>query len=105
MNAGVDNEPRSAPDLITQHSKALVRRLVHPHLLAQLFTIKRPTFAVRGKIIEAPKVRLVLMLKRDRNLECVSRRGLVQRERGQIVKRTMRQIICVQKINARTATA
>src|SRR5215472_18750591 len=105
MNTSVDNEPRSAPDLITEHPKALVWRFVHPHFLAQLFTIKRPTFAVRGNVIEAPKVRQVLVLERDRNLECVSGRGLVQGQRGQIVKRAMRQIECVQKINARTATA
>src|SRR5262245_50313135 len=105
MNAGVDNESRSAPDLIAEHAEALVRRLVHPHFLAQLFTIKRPTFTVRGNVIEPPKVRLVFVLKRDWNLECVSGRGLMQGQRGQIVERAMRQIVCVEEINARTATA
>src|SRR5581483_9263680 len=105
MDAGVDNQPGSAPDLVTQHAEALVWRLIHPHFLSQLFTIKRPTFAISGNVIESPKVRLVLVLERDRNLECVSRRGLVQGQRGQIVERTMRQIVCVQEINARTATA
>src|SRR6476619_6343757 len=105
MNAGVDHQSRSAPDLVTQHSKALVWRLVHPHFLAQLFTIKRPTFTVRGNVVESSKFRLVLVLERDRNLECVSGRGLVQGQSSQIVERAMRQIVCIQEINARTATA
>src|SRR6266536_3764322 len=105
MNAGVDNKSRGAPDLITEHAETLIWRLVHPHFLAQLLAIKRPTFAVRGNVVEPPKVRLVLVLERDRNLECVSGRGLVQGQRGQIVERAMRQIVCVQEINARTATA
>src|SRR5438105_14977546 len=105
MNAGVHHEPRRAPDLITQHPEALVWRSVYPHLLAQFFTIKRPTFTVGGNIIESAKVRLVLVLERDRNLECVSGRGLVQGQRGQLVKRAMWQIVCVQEINACTATA
>src|SRR5215469_3745223 len=105
MNAGVDHEPSSTPDLITEHPKTLVWRFVHSHFLAQLFAIKRPTFAVRGDVIESAKVRLVLVLERDRNLKCVSGRGLVQRQRGQIVQRAMRQIVCVQEINTGTATA
>ena len=105
MNAGVHHQSRRAPDLITQHPKALVWRLVHAHFLAQLFTIKRPTFTVSRNVVESPKVRLVLVLERDRNLECVPRRGLVQRQRGQIVERAMRQIVGVQEINARTAAA
>src|SRR5436190_23362730 len=105
MNTSVDHQSRSAPDLITEHAKALVWCLVHPHFLAQFFTIKRPTFAVRGDVIESPKVRLVLVLERDWNLECVAGRGFVQGQRGQIVERAMRQIVCVQEINARTATA
>src|SRR5262249_23219721 len=105
MNAGVDNEPRGAPDLVTEHPKAVVWRFVHPHFLAQSFTIKRPAFAVRGNVIESPKIRLVLVLERDRHLECVSGRGLVKGQRGQIVERTMRQIVCVQEINSRTASA
>src|SRR5262249_54151820 len=104
MDARVDYESRCAPDLITEHSEAFVWRVVHPHFLAQLFTIKRPTFAVRGNVIESPKVRLVLVLERDRNLERVSGRGLVQCQRGQIVERAMRQVGRVQEINARTAT-
>src|SRR5258705_5915132 len=105
MNAGVHNQSRRAPDLITEHTEAFVWRLVHPHFLAQLFTIKRPTFAVRGNVIESPKVRLVLVLERDRNLECVSGRGLVQGQCGQVVEWAMREIVCVQEINARSATA
>src|SRR5216110_1062549 len=101
----VQHEPRRAPDLITQHPEALVWRVVHPHFLAQLFTIKRLTFTVSGDVIESPKFRLVLVLERDRNLECVSGRGLVQGQRGQIVERAMRQIVCVQEINPGTATA
>src|ERR1051326_8400081 len=105
MNAGVDHESRSAPDLIAQHPKALIWCFVHAHFLAQFFTIKRPAFTVRGDVVESPKVRLVLMLKRDRNLECMSGSGLVQGQRGQIIERTMWQIVCVQKINPRPATA
>src|SRR5438105_3880726 len=101
MNAGVHNEPRSAPDLVTQHAETFVWRFVHSHFLTQLFTIKRPTFTVSGNVIEPPKVRLVLVLERDRNLERVSGRGLVQGQRGQIVEWTMRQIVRVQEINAR----
>src|SRR5262249_17084189 len=105
MNPGIDYEPCRAPDLITEHAEALVWRFVHPHFLAQVFTIKGPTFTVRGNEIESPKVRLVLVLERDRNLECVSGRGLVQGQRGEIVERAMRQIVCVQEINAGAATA
>src|SRR6478672_9346073 len=105
MNTGVYHQPRSAPDLITEHAEAVVWRFVHAHFLAQFLTIKRPTFAVRGDVIESPKVRLVLVLERDRNLECVSGRGLVQRQRGQIVEWTMRQIVRVEEINARSAAA
>src|SRR5215467_5403499 len=105
MNARVDHESRCAPDLITEHAEALVWRVVHPHFLAQLFTIKRPTFAVRGNVIESPEVRLVLVLERDRNLERVSGRGLVQGQRRQIVERTMRMIVWVQKTTAGTARA
>src|SRR5262249_60506251 len=99
METGVDNETRSAPDLITEHAEALVWRVVHAHFLAQLFTIKRPAFTVRGNVVESPKLRLVLVLERDRNLECVSGRRLVQGQRGQIVERAMRQIVCVEEIN------
>src|SRR5262245_2344301 len=105
MNAGVHHESRRAPDLITEHPKTLVWRFVHPHFLTQLLAIKRPTFAVRGNVIESPKFRLVLVLERDRNLERVSGRGLVQGQRGQIVEWALRQGVCVQQINARTATA
>src|SRR5437762_6389156 len=105
MEASVDHEPRSAPDLITEHAESFVWRFVHPHFLTQFFTIKRPTFAVRGNVIEAPKFWLDLVLERNRNLECVSGRRLVQGQRGQIVERTMRQIVCVQEINARPAAA
>src|SRR5215510_9329297 len=105
MNSGVDHESRRAPDLITEHAEALVWRFVHPHFLAQFFTVKRPTFTVRGDVIESPKVRLVLVLERDRNLERMSGRRLVQGQRGQIVERAMRQIVCVQEINACTTTA
>src|SRR4029077_14939176 len=105
MNAGVYYQSRSAPDLITEHAEAVVWRLVHPHFLTKLFTIKRPTFPVSGNVVESPELRLVLVLERDRNLEGVSGRGLVQGQRGQIVEWAMRQIVCVQEINARAATA
>src|SRR5205823_13583488 len=105
MNAGVDNKSRSTPDLVTQHAEALVRRLVHPHFPAQLLAIKRPTFAIRRNVVESPKFRLVLVFERDWNLECVDRKSVVKSQRGQIVERAMRQIVCVQEINARTASA
>ena len=58
-------EPHRTPDLITEHAEAIVWRFVHAHFLAQLFTIKRPTFTVHGNVIESPKLGLVLVLERD----------------------------------------
>src|ERR1051325_1916501 len=105
MNAGVYHQSCRAPDLIAEHAKTLIRRVVHSHFLAKLFTVERPTFAVRRNVIEAPKLWLISVLERDWNLKCVSGRRLVQGQRRQIVERAMRQIVSVQKINARTATA
>src|SRR5262249_8294067 len=61
MNAGVHHESRRAPDLITEHPKTLVWRFVHPHFLTQLLAIKRPTFAVRGNVIESPNERFGML--------------------------------------------
>ena len=53
----------------------------------------------------AAELRLVRMLHRDRNLEGMSGRGLMQRERCQVVQRPARQIIGVEQIHARAAAA
>src|SRR5437016_13543900 len=98
MNAGVHHESRRAPDLVTQHPEALVWRFVHPHFLAQLFAIKRPTFTVSRNVVESSKIRLVLVLERDRNLECVSGRGLVQGQRGETDEPVSRRVACAEQL-------
>src|SRR5579862_9069562 len=45
VDAGVDDEPRRAPDLPAEIAEAVVGRVVHPHLVAQIFAIERPAFA------------------------------------------------------------
>ena len=61
MNAGVHNQARSAPDLITQHPETLVWRFVHAHLLPEVLAVQRPTLAV-GRNVMCAEIGLVLVL-------------------------------------------
>jgi hypothetical protein len=78
MDASVYNESCGAPDLVTKHSKAIIWRFVHAHFLAKLFAVKRPAFAVGRNVIVLAEFRLVLMLKRDRDLKSVAGSGFVK---------------------------
>src|SRR6202042_3086209 len=51
------------------------------------------------------KLRLILVLERERNLERMAGRRLVQRESGEVVQRTARQVVRVEQIKARAAAA
>src|SRR5207244_9720579 len=46
MDAGVDHQPRGAPDLVAEHAEALVSALLHPHLETELLAVERPALAV-----------------------------------------------------------
>src|SRR4029077_15066776 len=46
MKAGVDHQTCRAPDLVAEHTEALVGRVVHAHLAAELLTVQRPAFTV-----------------------------------------------------------
>src|SRR6266478_10068419 len=59
MNAGVDDQARGAPDLVAEHAKALVGRVVQPHLEPELLAVQRPAFAVSGDVGELAEHRLV----------------------------------------------
>jgi hypothetical protein len=51
MDAGVDDEPRGAPDLVRELAELLVRRLVNADLSAEPFGVQAPALAVPGKIL------------------------------------------------------
>src|SRR5579862_462889 len=99
MNAGVDHEPRGAPDLVAEHAEALVWGLVHPHLVSEPLAVERPPLAVGRDVAQAADFRLILVLHRDRDLEGVTGSGLMQRECHQVVERAARQIVGIEKVD------
>ena len=105
MDAGIDHQPRGAPDLVAEHAEALVSALVHPHLETELLAVERPALAVGRDIGELAEHRLILVLHGDRHLKGVPGRRLVQRERGEVVQRAAREVIGVEKVDARSPAA
>src|ERR1700733_14027553 len=69
VDAGVDYQARRAPDLVAEHAEAVVGRVVHAHLAAELLAVERPALPVGGDVSELAEGGLILVLHRDRDLE------------------------------------
>ena len=84
VDAGIHHQPRGAPRLVAQHAEGLVGRVIHTHLRAQPFAIKRPAFAVGVDIHLAEGGRFFCSILIG-HLEGMAGRRLVQSQGGQAV--------------------
>src|SRR5262249_21946430 len=78
MHAGIDNEPAGAPDLVHKLSEFRIRIIVETHLVAERLGVQSPSFDKRSIASVTPKIRNILLLHRDGDLQVVSRNCLVQ---------------------------
>src|SRR4029450_5415530 len=105
MNAGIDDQPCRAPDLVRQLAELLVRRLVDADLPAEPFGVQTPDLAVAREILFLAERRPFGSFERERGLEAVTWRALVQRQRRQRVERTRRQVVRVEHAVLRPAAS
>ena len=88
-------KPARAPHLVRQAAHVLVRRFVDSHHGPQPLDVESPPFAVSGERRASPEGRTLRPFERQRRLEAVTRRALVQRERDDRVQRARRKVIGV----------
>ena len=105
MDARVDDQPARAPHLVGQPAEVLVGRLVDPHDGAQPLGVESPPFAVAGERRAAAERRTLGPLERERRLEAVARRALVQRQRRERVERARRQVVGVHQARLEPAAS
>src|SRR5271156_168853 len=88
VNAGIDDQAGSAPDLVSQHAEAIIRRVVHSHLYAEFLAIQSPALAEGGDIGMLAKIRLIPVLRGDGQLKSMARCGLMQCQGREVVQWT-----------------
>ena len=87
MHTGVDHQSAGAPHFVGEPAEIFIRRFVDAHLGAELLGVQRPAFAIRRDVILATKRRLVALFAGKTTLQRMAGRGLVQRQRRQVVER------------------
>src|SRR5277367_5527011 len=82
MNAGINDQPRSAPHLVALPAKFLIWRLVDPHADAQPLAVQPPALTIARKIRVLAKSWPVGSFERECGLETVAGTALMQHQRG-----------------------
>ena len=77
VDAGVDNQPDSSPHVVGQLAESRVRIFVETQLVTEPLGVQTPAFDERRVATVAPKLRQAFEFLRDRDLQVMSRHGLV----------------------------
>ena len=77
VHAGVDDEAHRPPHFVSERAESRVRIIVEAEFIAQALAVKAPALGERGKPGIAPECRHVGQLHLQRNLQMMTRHGLV----------------------------